>query len=148
MGVMPMHHSASPPDRPAGPARAKPTVELVLSGDLDMHNAEELKRCLAEGMEGACDLVLNLADVGLIDCVCLEVLVQAAKAAQALDCTLSLIAPSSLVRLTMRITETDTLFRIYADRAEAFAGGGGHCHETVMGMGRGLDILKPVLRER
>lgn len=121
MGVMPPHRFASPPDRPPETVRAKPAVELVLSGELDMDNAEELKQCLTEAMEYGRDLVVDVADVGLIDCVCLEVLVQTARAAQARDCTLSLIAPSPLVRMTMRITQTDILFRTYADRTEAFA---------------------------
>lgn len=124
MSVTPLHHFASPPERPAGTTRKESIVELTLRGDMDMTNAEELERLLTEGMERGCDLLVDLADVGMIDCVCLDVLVRAAQAARALDCTLSLIAPSSLVQMTMRITETDTLFPVYADCAAALPRGG------------------------
>lgn len=119
MSAMSLNHWAPPPNRPAAISRAKPMVELVLEGDMDMQNADELDRCLTAGMERGRDLVVDLTGVGLIDCVCLDVLVRAARAAQALDCTLSLVAPSPLVRMTMRITETDYLFPIYTDRAVA-----------------------------
>lgn len=117
MSATSLHRSTSPPLPPVTTVPAKPVLELVLSGDVDMRDAEELRRYLTGGVERGCDIVIDLADVRLIDCVCLDVLIRAARAARALDGTISLVAPSELVRTTLRLTDTEHLFRIVADRA-------------------------------
>lgn len=113
------HRFASPPERLAVTLPAEPVAELVLWGDMDMQNAGELERYLTAATERGCDIVIDLTDVRLIDCVCLDVLVRAARAAHALGRTLSLVAPSKLVLMTLRITETDDLFAIFDDRRAA-----------------------------
>ena len=117
MGAMSLHHSAAPRVRRAQGVPVKPVAELVLSGDMDMQDADELERYLTGGRERGWDIVIDLADVRLVDCVCLEVLVRAARAAHALDSVISLVAPSELVRMTLRLTGTDSLFLIFDDRA-------------------------------
>jgi anti-anti-sigma factor len=119
MSATSLHRSTSPPLPPVVTAPARPVLELVLSGDVDMQDAEDLRRYLTGGVERGCDIVIDLADVRLIDCVCLDVLVRAARAAHALDSTLSLVAPSELVRTTLHLTDTEHLFRIFADPAAA-----------------------------
>jgi anti-anti-sigma factor len=103
-----MHRSA---------AAVKPVAELILFGDLDMQDAQELQRYLTGTLERGCDIVIDLTDVRLIDCVCLDVLVRAAQAAHALGSVITLVAPSKLVRMTLRFTETDGLFPIVDGRA-------------------------------
>lgn len=112
---------ASLPESSAVTASPVAVMELVLSGDLDMVQAEELRRYLTGGVERGYDIVVDLTDVRLIDCVCLEALVRAARAAHALDHTLSLVNPSALVRMTLRLTDTDNLFTITDDRMTAVA---------------------------
>lgn len=92
-------------------------LELVLSGDLDMQNAEELERYLTGGFARGCDIDVDLTDVRMIDCVCLNVLVQGAHAAGAAGCALRLLSPSPLVRMTMRFTGTESIFVISGERA-------------------------------
>lgn len=126
MTVTSPHPSGSPPDQPPAPAPARPVAVLVLSGDVDMQDAPELERYLTGGIERGCDIVIDLADVRLIDCVCLNVLVRAARAARALDSTLSLVAPSKLVRMTLRFTETEHLFPVLDDPAAGPCAPGPH----------------------
>lgn len=116
MSTTSLHHAALPPVRAAASMPVKPVAELVLSGDLDMQYAQELERYLTGALERDCDIVIDLADVRLMDCVCLDVLVRAARATHALDSVISLVAPSDLVRKTLRFTETDTLFLIFDER--------------------------------
>lgn len=119
MSAMSLHHFAAPPARPAGSVPVRPVAELVLSGDVDMQDAQELERYLTGGIERGCDIVIDLAEVRLIDCVCLDVLVRAARAAHALDSVISLVTPSDLVRMTLRFTGTESLFLIVDDRVAA-----------------------------
>jgi anti-anti-sigma factor len=56
-----------------------PVIELVLSGDLDMEQAEDLQRHLTGGIERGCDIVVDLGQVRFIDCVCLGILIRAAQ---------------------------------------------------------------------
>lgn len=117
MTATPLHQTATPSDQAPVPMPARPVAELVLAGDVDMQDAADLQRYLRGSIERGCDIVIDLADVRLIDCVCLEVLVQAARAAHALDSTLRLVAPSDLVLMTLHITATDSMFSIVDDRA-------------------------------
>ncbi|MCM4083880.1 STAS domain-containing protein [Paractinoplanes hotanensis] len=115
MSMASLHHVA-PTVRPAD---SKTVMELVLSGDVDMENAQELRRYLTGALERGADIVIDLADVRLIDCACLDVLVRAARTAHTLDSVISLVTPSDLVRMTLRVTEADILFPICDDRAAA-----------------------------
>jgi anti-anti-sigma factor len=112
MCVTSLHHPVPSQQQPI-------VVEVVLSGDLDMQRAAELERFLTAGLVRGCDIVVDLAGVRLIDCVCLSVLVRAARTAGMLDCALSLVEPSQLVRSTLRITEIDTLVPVFDDRSAA-----------------------------
>lgn len=109
-------HQVAPTVRPAD---SKAVVELVLSGDADMEHAQELRRYLTGALERGADIVIDLADVRLIDGACLEVLVKAARTARTLDSVISLVTPSDLVRMTLRVTEVDVLFRLCDDRGAA-----------------------------
>ena len=119
MSPISLHRSPSPPQSRTVTTSPAPVIELVLSGDVDMGQAEELQRYLAGGVERGCDIVVDLSDVRLIDCVCLGVLVRSAHAAHALDRTLSLVSPSELVRLTLRATGTKDLFPVLDHRPAA-----------------------------
>jgi anti-anti-sigma factor len=121
MSTMSLHDFATP----RTPVPVKKVAELVLSGDVDMQAAEQLERYLTGALERGCDIVIDLADVRLIDCVCLDVLVRAARAAHALDSVISLVAPSELVRMTLRLTGTQGLFVIFDDRGAASRRRGG-----------------------
>lgn len=119
MGTRSLPHLPAPPVMPAGSAPVRPVAELILSGDVDMQDAPELKRYLTGGLERGCDIVIDLTDVRLIDCVCLGVLARSAGAADVLGSTISLVNPSTLVRRTLEFAATDTLFPIFDDRATA-----------------------------
>ena len=112
MTATPLHQSGSLHHEPPASMPAKPVAELVLTGDVDMPDAADLERYLTGGIERGCDIVIDLTEVRLISCVCLDVLVRAARAAHALDSIISLVAPSDLVRMTLRFTDTDHLFAI------------------------------------
>nr|WP_221383126.1 STAS domain-containing protein [Actinoplanes polyasparticus] len=109
-------HEVAPTERPAG---SKTVVELVLSGDVDMETAQELRRYLTGALERGADIVIDLAEVRLVDCACLDILVRAARAAHTLDRVISLVAPSDLVRMTLRVTGTEALFLFCDDRVAA-----------------------------
>lgn len=119
MGQTSMHRVPSPSQTPVVPTPSVAVVELVLSGDLDMERAGEMQRHLAGAVECGRDVVIDLSEVQLIDCMCLGVLLRAARTSHAQDRTFNLASPSKLVRMTLRATRTDDLFSILDDRPAA-----------------------------
>lgn len=96
------------------------TVTVVeLHGEVDFGVVEMLRDCLADGVGRNTDVVVDLADVTLIDCVSLGALVEAGRLADRRGHELCLAAPGSAIRRTLAATMLDTAFRLYPSQQQA-----------------------------
>jgi anti-anti-sigma factor len=122
-----MEHVCSSRTVPAGSAMS--CVEL--HGEVDAEFVEILRDCLADGVRRDTDVLVDLADVTLIDCACLGALVEARRLAAGRGRRVCLVAPRPVVRQTLAATMLDTAFPVYPDRDRALsdlsAGAVVHC---------------------
>ncbi|MEU8230480.1 STAS domain-containing protein [Actinoplanes sp. NPDC048967] len=110
-----------PLDEPCTVPGGSVTV-VELHGDLDLDTADMLRDCLEDGVERGTDIVVDLADVTLIDCVSLGALVEAGRLAERRGHQLCLAAPQPAIRRTLAATMLDKVFRQYPDRRRAVGG--------------------------
>jgi anti-anti-sigma factor len=92
---------------------------VELHGDIDRHVADPLWDCVVSGMERGADVLVDLADVTLIDCASLSTLVEARHLADRRGGTVCLVAPAAAVRRTLAATGLDTVFLTFHDRDQA-----------------------------
>jgi anti-anti-sigma factor len=79
-----------------------------LHGDIDMDVTDPLADCVTAGLERDADVVIDLSDVTLIDCVSLSALVEARRRADRRGLRMSLVAPPPQVRRTLDAAGLDT----------------------------------------
>jgi anti-sigma B factor antagonist len=92
---------------------------LELHGEIDLDVRESLRRSLVRGVERDADVLVDLADVTLLDCASLGVLVEAGHLAGRRGHQVCLVAPSPAVRRTLAVTRLDTVFPLFSDRDQA-----------------------------
>ncbi|MBA3843445.1 MAG: STAS domain-containing protein [Actinobacteria bacterium] len=117
------------PDDPAAPLREPPVraVEttdgaavLTLAGELDLFNAEEVRRGLADAIAtGSGRIVVDLAEVEFIDSTALGTLVEARSALG--DRELLLAAPQPEPRRALRVSGLDRHLAVHDSVAAALA---------------------------
>ena len=95
------------------PESAGTVVEL--HGDIDLATTELLEDCLTAGVERGGDVFVYLADVTLIDCASLGVLVEAGRVAERRGRTVHLVAPSSFVQHILAAAELGEVFPVIGD---------------------------------
>ncbi|GIF01246.1 STAS domain-containing protein [Paractinoplanes rishiriensis] len=100
--------------------QAAPVVEL--HGDIDREVAEPLWDGVSAGSERGCDVLVDLADVSLIDRAALTMLVRAHHLADRRGCRVCLVAPSAAVRRTLAATGLNAVFPVFGDRRQALRG--------------------------
>lgn len=95
-----------------------PTV-VHLHGDVDSEVAPALQTCLLGGLERGVDVVVDLTEVALLDCVCQRILLRAHCRAQALNRLVVLAAPSPSVQRTLAATRVDRMLYVnpHVDKA-------------------------------
>ncbi|AGL16281.1 STAS domain-containing protein [Actinoplanes sp. N902-109] len=98
-----------------------PVTLLALHGEVDRDRAELLRDCLAYGVQQNTDVLVDLADVALLDCASLGALVEAGHLAERRGHRLCLTSPRPLVRRTLAATGLDTVFPVYQDCRRALA---------------------------
>lgn len=84
-------------------APAGPTV-VTVAGEVDLAEAGDLQAALREPVEQGRDVVVDMRQVGFIDCTGLHALIQAASLAARRGCRL-VIQPSPAVRRLVRLAE-------------------------------------------
>ncbi|GIJ59225.1 STAS domain-containing protein [Virgisporangium aurantiacum] len=85
--------------------RVLETVTTAVSGDIDLSNADELERHLAEQLAGDAGTVdLDLTDVLFIDSAGINILVTARRRADEMGKTLRVTGASGLVRELLEMT--------------------------------------------
>ena len=94
-------------------------VVVELHGDIGLENAELLADCLAVGAERDTDILVDLADVTLIDCSALGILVRARQSAERRGRKVCLVAPSRLVLRILTAVDLDVIFPIADDSRQA-----------------------------
>jgi anti-anti-sigma factor len=92
---------------------------VELHGDIDLAVVEPLRDCMISGVEKGLHILVDLADVTLIDCACLGALVQAGDLAGRRGQALCLVAPPPVVRRTLAAAGLDTAFPTFGDRRQA-----------------------------
>ena len=95
---------------------------VVVSGDVDLHSAPELRERLASLVEGdALDVTVDLSDTTFVDSMGLGVLLAAKKQLATAGGELGLVVSSPEIRRVFEITMLDRVFTIHATRAAAVA---------------------------
>lgn len=98
------------------------TAVLALTGDADLHSANELRARLGTSIEaGARVLVVDLSEVTFIDSMALGVLLEAMKRLRARGGVLRIAGPRPDVRRIFEITLLDRIFPLDATRSAALA---------------------------
>lgn len=98
----------------------RPAATVVeLHGDIDLEVVQPLRDCVLSGVEQCADVLVELADVTLIDCACLGALVQGSRLADRRGHTLCLVAVPPPVQQTLIAAGLDTAFPTFGDRREA-----------------------------
>jgi anti-sigma B factor antagonist len=109
-----MTHAASVREVPGGTA---PVVEL--HGDIDLATVDLLEDCLAVGVERGGDVLVDLADVTLIDGASLGVLVRAGRAAERRGRTMHLVAPSAFIQRILMAAGLGDVFSVVHEERRA-----------------------------
>ncbi|WP_412751617.1 STAS domain-containing protein [Krasilnikovia sp. M28-CT-15] len=92
---------------------------VELHGEIDLGAVETLRERLHHGIERDTDIVVDLANVTLIDCASLGALVEARRLAGRRGHQLCLAAPRTAIRRTLTATMLDAVFPLYPDRHKA-----------------------------
>lgn len=102
--------------------RTLPAAAIVtVRGDVDIDLAAELRACLAEAIARRRRVVLNFAEVAVIDSVGLGVLVRAHRDARRLGGALCLVAASRFVVTVLHTMRLDAIFALFDDCEQALA---------------------------
>jgi anti-sigma B factor antagonist len=97
-------------------------VLVVVSGEIDLYTAPQLKEALDAGLEaGARGLVVDLTEVTFVDSTALGVLIGAAKRLHAADGSLAIVCPNVKVRHIFQVTGLDRVLGVCATRQEALS---------------------------
>lgn len=109
---------------------------VVLHGDLDLLVQAQLRQTLCQACTGYRHVLLDLADVRLIDSTGLGLLVRAHQAAKRNGGNLCLIAPSKFVQTVLYTMRLYPVFPIFSEVAHAKtwlddALSGGEVHRSV-----------------
>jgi anti-sigma B factor antagonist len=101
---------------------------LAIHGELDLFGAPELKRVLAECIEGGhTRVVVDLTETTFLDSTALGVLIGAVKRLRSCKGALALVNIDESIARTLAITGLDQIFTILATREQAVrALGGAH----------------------
>lgn len=93
---------------------------LEVSGELDLFAAPELKRTIADLLEGdACDLIVDLTQTAFIDSSALAALILAMKRARRLGGQLVVVDGGGSVARTFRVAGVDQILTIVDSREAA-----------------------------
>jgi anti-sigma B factor antagonist len=105
----------------AGVDRRDEAVVVSLAGELDLYNAEEVRRALLDTLAGEPELlVVDLAEVTFIDSTALGVLIEA-RSRMADRGGFRLAAPGLEVRRALEVSGLDRHFRVHDTVADAVA---------------------------
>lgn len=108
----------------AGIDRREETVVVSLAGELDLYNAEEVRRALLDTLaEGAELLVVDLAEVTFIDSTALGVLIEA-RSRLSDRSGFRLAAPGLEVRRALEVSGLDRHFVVRDTVADAVGSAG------------------------
>jgi anti-anti-sigma factor len=94
---------------------------VVLRGEIDVAAAPHVHEALLEEAGSAKRTVVDLEGVSFLDSSGLSVLVTALRRAQDREAELSLCSPSGVVARVLELAGLDTVFHVYASRANALA---------------------------
>ncbi len=94
-------------------------VTVVLHGDLDLLVQAHLRQTLADVCETLTHVVLDLADVRLVDSTGLSLLVRAHQAIKRRGGTVCLAAPSKFVQTVLYTMRLHPMFPIFEDSVAA-----------------------------
>jgi anti-anti-sigma factor len=89
-----------------------PSPVVVLSGELDLSNAETLSDCLTKLIDTDTDVVIDMSDLRSIDSSGLTALARARHRAELRGRAITVRRPGSMVALVFAITHFDRLFTI------------------------------------
>lgn len=99
-----------------------PAGQVVhVSGDLDLHSANELRDALATRTQPTGRVLVDLGEATFLDSVVLGVLVAALKRLRGAGGALELVCGDERLLRLFRITRLDREFRIHPDLAAALA---------------------------
>lgn len=93
---------------------------VAVSGEVDIFTAPDLKRTMAQAIEGGARLlVVDLTHTRFLDSTALGVLIGAVKRLRPLDGRLAIVNTEPSTAKTFQITGLDRIFTIVATRDEA-----------------------------
>jgi anti-anti-sigma factor len=72
---------------------SKGSVRVVVRGEIDLSNADELEQEIRDAVRGAKTVVLDLRPVAYIDSRGVRLLLQLSRALEAAQCSLTIVAP-------------------------------------------------------
>lgn len=89
------------------------TVVLRLQGDLDVATAAELRRALAQALDGSpSSLVLDLSELSFVDSTGIGALVGGSRRAREVGCSFVVRSPVRAVKKALRLTGVDQLLTV------------------------------------
>lgn len=94
-------------------------VVVTVRGDVDLDLAEPLRTVLAEAVAGRGRVVLDFAQVGVIDSVGLEVLVRAHRDARRRGGEICLVAASRFIITVLHTMRLDAIFPLFDNCQQA-----------------------------
>jgi anti-sigma B factor antagonist len=91
---------------------------LVIRGELDMHNSDDVNHVLDRLQEGGMGdhLIVDLTGCTFIDSIGLSVLIAAQHVARS---PLNIVVTSEALRKVLSVTGLDSIFRLHETKAEA-----------------------------
>ena len=93
---------------------------VAVAGEIDLFTAPEFKRRVQKGLDrDGRRMVVDLSETTFIDSSSLGVLIGAHRRLASRERSLVVVAPSPVVRKTLRITGLDSLFRVVDTLDEA-----------------------------
>ena len=99
---------------------------VALAGEVDLYTAPRFREALFQAIdEGGPVVVVDLTGVSFIDSTALGVLVSGGRRLEQTAGTLAIGCPDERIRRILEITGLDTVFGVYATRAEALAAAAG-----------------------
>lgn len=100
--------------------RSDGVCTIVLSGEVDVYTAPQLKESLVAQIESGCPrVIVDMNGVGFIDSSGLGVLVSGLRRAKERDGCIRLVCTREHVLKIFRITGLDKVFAIFPDASEA-----------------------------